>query len=487
MLVQCTFLVFPLTIYMIYNKVLTYNNKNTILFVASLLIIVLMIQFALKLYESIYRNLLKFDEEIKQQRQNIEGILKVNQQSNVTYVEENGINLAQEVINSISKISSRNTMKIQYFLTKTYGASLVIYFALVMLIGKILVIIPMVFFGVNYYIAYLINKKYKNHQDKSEASISKEAIYVKEALNKLKVIKSLHVEDIIVDKARNLFDVTSNQKSWMNYYRGLLQKINMVFNITNIAFILLFGRYLFSLGWLHTEAIITCSLLTIWIARPFYHIVFNLNDDKADSTNNNRVDVTNIVISKDENSDNDSYDNENNKEVIKTLEEEGIVYSDSVTNYDLLVSLQKQYTNISFLDSDIGLFYANITENLTVFDDSKEEQVKDLIELLQVEELIFNLPYLYNYVVSGDNDQVIPYDLKLSIGLIRELVLKPELLIINHDVNRLNHNIKNGLLKYAKKHNIKLLIKKSQISVKDIITKAVVNNNESLLAEQDEY
>lgn len=481
-LVQITFLAFPLTIYMIYNKVLSYNNVHSIWFFAVFLIVISLIQLVLKNYEALQRNLLKLDHEMGEQKLNIEN--KLNNENN-SKKHGFGIDLAQDIIASISNITTDTNHLIQGYLTKTYLGCLIIYFALILMIGKILVIVPLIFFSVNMIIAYFINNKYQQNLNDFNLVNAKECVYVKEILNKQKVLKSLSVEDNVTRNAQKLFHDVNIKKSLLVYYKGLLQKINMVFNITNIAFILLVGRYFYNIGLMNTEAIITCSLLTIWVARPFYHILFNLNYmsrplQAQKSILNSKSNVNSPEESRADDIDYGAlYDNE-----LLDLKENGCAYYDNDEVKKFLLSMtSNEYKKTSYVNYEIGLFYGSVIDNLTIFDNELEEKAKELVSLFGVENLIYNLPYLYNYVITGSNDQVVPFDLLITIAIIRELLSNPELIVIEIDVNRVNSNVISGLIRYCKKNDIKLIIKKSKDNIKDIVFKSFNTYEDKIIFE----
>lgn len=59
LLIQFTFLVFPLSMYIVYNKVIASKNPNTLLIILIFLLTVLIIQLILKIAESVQHNILK--------------------------------------------------------------------------------------------------------------------------------------------------------------------------------------------------------------------------------------------------------------------------------------------------------------------------------------------------------------------------------------------------------------------------------------------
>lgn len=100
---------------------------------------------------------------------------------------------------------------------------------------------------------------------------------------------------------------------------------------------------------------------------------------------------------------------------------------------------------ISYINENFKLFYGSVIDNITMFDNSKQNEAKNLMEAFNLDYLINNLPYHYNYVTTGNQDESLSFDLKIGIEIIRELIRKPSLLIIDIDENRMNRHIVNGL------------------------------------------
>lgn len=78
LLIQFTYLVFPLSMYIVYNKVIASKNPNTLLIIVLFLLAIIIIQLILKITESIQHNILKTDEEITNQKQYISAKINSN-------------------------------------------------------------------------------------------------------------------------------------------------------------------------------------------------------------------------------------------------------------------------------------------------------------------------------------------------------------------------------------------------------------------------
>lgn len=474
LLVQLTFLAFPLTIYMIYNKAIAYNNIDTIWFIFSFLSTIIILQFFLKLLESLHRNLLKQDLEIKYKTKLIN--------SHFDKIKYRTPNLAEKILTDLRKSSEKIVLDIQTKLNVTYLACIFIYFCLVFKINYIIVSIPLVIFVFNYIASVKLNRRYKKNQAEYHILNQKETIFIKGLFERLDFIKSTSLDDKVVKKSLSHIKKSNYSKAKLNYHKNITQKINMVLNIANVAFILLAGRYIFSSGIVTNEEIITCSLLTIWIARPMHHVLSNagLNirskkrKHKKNASNMSKVKQHDKIEIKE-----NTHDDMLEQNMIEDIQ-------NNIDNYEpgffscpyrlILPWVKEKHKNVFVTETDKILFYGSLIDNITLFNSSKEYEAKRLVKMLDAEKHVYNLPYLYNYVVTGNNDSAINYELYSIISIIRELLSNPSVLIIRQDANRINPQLLANIFNYTKRNNIKILIYKSSNKVKDLLN----SNNEQL-------
>lgn len=464
LLIQFTFLVFPLSMYIVYNKVIASKNPNTLLIILIFLLTVLIIQLILKIAESVQHNILKTDEEITNQKQYINEKLNFNDP-----IEISNLQNKNDII-ELSVISSDADKDIQTHISKAYLIFLIIYLFLIALIGKFIIIVPIIFFSINYLFARTLSEKQNEHNEKYKKYYAKKRALVREILQKIKVIKGLSASKNIFKKYKDLTYIINAEKCGSLYIQSTILKFSMVINIVNIAFILLLGRYLFSIGILNIEQIITCSLMTVWISRPMAQLFQNINNirNKSEKTKNtNRLYNTSHSQ---KNSNNSEY-----KKIIQSIDKCLITYYKPNKEYSLKnfyqtyintqISNKTDIIPISYINENFKLFYGSVIDNITMFDNSKQNEAKNLMEAFNLDYLINNLPYHYNYVTTGNQDESLSFDLKIGIEIIRELIRKPSLLIIDIDENRMNRHIVNGLKKHSSGHNIKLVCLKSDKNI----------------------
>lgn len=450
-LIQFTFLAFPLSMYIVYNKVVVSKNTNSLLIVIIFLVSVLIIQLSLKTLNSIQQNILKTDSQIKRHQQYINN--KFNSNDNIID------NKPKYNISELGEVSAESNIYIQNQISNAYYIFICIYLGLILLVGKFLVIVPMFFFGMNYLAANKLTKYYEKNNDGFNKIYNEKAIFIKEILLKIKTIKGLNIKDKVIDEFYSITKEANTKKCLTLYIKNMMLKLGMVFNILNIAFILIFGRYLFSIGILEIQEVITCSLLTVWISRSINQILTNLHKSKNRSQETNK----NIEFQEDQSGlkyfSSEYYDNLKSK-----LHSSEIIYCDCTNRQLSLKSLYKRlikdYDTVSYINNNFKLFYGTIIDNITLFDKEKDELAKAFIHDFGFIQTIYNLPYNFNYVTTGEHDETIPYDLKLGIIIIRELIRKPELVVIDIDIKQISNTILSSLAKFVEGNDTKLIFRK---------------------------
>lgn len=464
-LIQFTFLAFPLSMYVVYNKVIISKNPNSLLVVILFLLFVIFIQLVLKITEIIQQNILKTDRTIIRHSNYIKQ--KVNN-NNINYNNQHHYNIAD-----LADISKEATVDIQNHVSKAYIIFLAIYFVLILTIGKAMAMVPLVFFSLNYLVAHQLTKNFDSSNRYFNDAVNQKTKYIKEVLLKIKVIKELGITNQVVNRFDELSVFTNTKKCQMLYSKNLIIKIGMVINILNTSFILIFGRYLYSIGMLTIEEIITCTLLTMWIARPLNQIFANLNKRLLEK--DNPAGDLEQEIAQDYDTDRDLVINKTFPEEIfnkiqNTLLTSTVAYCNTdnrdVSLYKLYLMLNSQNDNISYVNNYPKLVYGTILDNITLFDKSKEECALLFLSQFNVKQLIFNLPYQSNYVITDSKDEAIPYDLKISIAIIREIIKKPNIIILDIDTNTLDAHIMKSILKHLEDNSIKLIARKENYKTK---------------------
>lgn len=448
-LIQLTFLAFPLSIYIVYNKIIANHNPDAILIVVLFLIIVLLIQLFLKITETIQKNILKTNLLIQDQDEFINNKLSNNNSFKVS---------------ELSELTKKSTLKIQDHVASGYNNFLIVYFILILIIGKFIVIIPAIFFAFNFFIAKMLNTAHDQAVEKFNKLHDIKTLLIKELLAKNKEIKGLNLSEFIVNKYNKISFASNKYKNESLYYKSILLRISVVINMINIAFILIFGRYLHSLGLISVQATVTCSLLTVWISRSIGQIFANITAKK------NTSDLTEKPIKLLDNKST-TVTQEQFEKIQQELEKFPIVFCKQSSNIDLK-KLQSMYQNIylciAYINNDFKLFYGSILDNLTLFNPSMYQEAKNIISQFNINYLINNVPYQLNYVTTGTNDDVIPYDLLIIITVVRELIKKPDLIILDINSDEISPKIKKSLFNYLKDHQIKLIIKQSDFDLKKL-------------------
>ena len=450
-LIQFTFLAFPLSMYIVYNKVVVSKNSNSLLIVIIFLLAILIIQLALKILESVQQNILKTDNQIERHKKYINN--KFNGNHNIIE------NKSKYNISELSEVSSESNIYIQNQISNAYYVFICIYLGLILLVGKFMIIVPMFFFGLNYFAAYVLTKYYELNNNEFNILYNKKTVYIKEALLKIKIIKGLNIKDKVIDKFHDITKDANTKKCLSLYAKNMMLKFGMVFNIMNIAFILIFGRYLYSLGMLSIEEVITCTLLTVWISRPINQIFTNLHKTK----NLSNEKPSDLKLLEDQSSL--KYFSEQYYEDLKLkLDTSQIIYCDCTDRKLSLKSLYKRlirdYDKVSYINNNYKLFYGTVIDNITLFDKEKNDLAKVFLGEFNFKQTIYNLPYNYNYVTTGDHDETIPHDLKLGITIMREILRSPDIIIIDINIKNINRDILTSLSKYVENNNTKLIFKK---------------------------
>lgn len=462
-LIQFTYLAFPLSMYIVYNKIIANNNPTAITVVAIFLLIIITIQLLLKIIDTINKNILKADILIQEHQDYLTKKLNTQAQPSIH-------NFNTSELTSISKKSSH---KIQSDISSNYLIFLLIYFILLITVGGFIIIIPAIFLGLNYVIAITLNNKHDDSVDKYNAGVDYKTRFLKEVFAKYKELKGLNITDYIINKYDYITFNTNKHKCHALYYKNLLLKISAIISMLNIAFILIFGRLLHSYNLISMQEIIACSLLTVWISRSSGQIFLNLSSVKLKSDNND------LPTNHDYNNTKELSDKLRNKprpittdhfqQIQNHLKDHPIVYWKQTHNTSLY-SLKKMYKNnyvsISYIDNNFKLFYGSILDNVTLFNPSRYENAIKMIEKFDINHLVNNLPYQLNYVTTGTNDEAIPYDLILTIMIIRELLKKPDLIILDINSDEISIQIRRALITYIKENNIKLILKQNNFNDK---------------------
>ncbi len=457
-LIQFTYLAFPLSMYVVYNKIIANHNPAAIFVVVIFLLTILSIQLLLKIIETIQKNILKSDNLFKEHKAYLNKKLSNPNLNN--FNKNNQFNLAD-----LTEISKKSSEKIQHYVSKNYLNFLVIYFILITLVGQFIVIVPIMFLSLNYLIARSLTHKHDQAADKFNKLLNTKTAFVKEMFTKHNEIKGLNITQATISKYSKITFTVNKYKCIALYYKNLLIKISMVINMINIAFILIFGRFLHSYGLLSMQAIIACSLLTVWISRSIGQVFLTLSSTKLKSETNTISNMDSSELNQDINQNINQITQAQFKQIQSQLEQHPIVYwrqKNNISLYNLKDMYKNLYISISYLDSNFKLFYGSILDNLTLFNESRYEEAKTIINQFGVGNLINNLPYQLNYVTTGTHDEAVSYDLLLTISIIRELIKKPDLIILDINSDEISDNIKKALFHYIKENNIKLIIKENK-------------------------
>ena len=105
--------------------------------------------------------------------------------------------------------------------------------------------------------------------------------------------------------------------------------------------------------------------------------------------------------------------------------------------------------HIGFIAAEHTMFQGTIMENLTAFDDTKEEQAIELAHLLSIDKEVALLPQGYETKINDGFADTIAPGIKQRISIVRVLLNKPKIILFN--------NADKGLDKEGYNHLIKLL------------------------------
>ncbi len=460
-LIQLTYLAFPLSMYIVYNRVIANNNPSAILIVVSFLLIVLVAQLVLKGIETIQKNIIKTDRLIK---------------DHINYIDtqlHNNSNYSQLNTEELSNINKNNSQYIQDQVSKSYFNFLIIYFILMIIIGGMIVIVPIIFLGLNFVIAKALTEKFEAAESIFLRNNNIKSIFIKELFAKSKEIKSFNINRHLIKKHEKIIFDYNKFRSLALYYKNTLLKVSQIINMINIAFILIFGRYLYHIGLIDMQQIIACTLLTVWISRSIGQIFLSLTLylSKHKKLNDSEIQQDAEIARKLIDSKSKAISQKQFSQIIEQLQSHPIVYwkqNDNIGLNNLQKMLKDSYINIAYANNNFQLFYGSIIDNITLFNNAKYEQAKTLLYNFEVQQLIDNLPYQINYILTGNNDDTLPYDLLLAIILIRELLKKPDLLILDINSDEISLKIKKHLINHVKEHNVKLIIKQNSFDLNKV-------------------
>ncbi len=105
--------------------------------------------------------------------------------------------------------------------------------------------------------------------------------------------------------------------------------------------------------------------------------------------------------------------------------------------------------HVGFIAAENTMFQGTIMENLTAFDDTKEEQAIELAHLLSIDKEVDVLPQGYETKINDGFVDTIAPGIKQRIAIVRVLLNKPKIILFN--------NADKGLDKEGYNHLIKLL------------------------------
>lgn len=105
--------------------------------------------------------------------------------------------------------------------------------------------------------------------------------------------------------------------------------------------------------------------------------------------------------------------------------------------------------HVGFITAENTMFQGTIMENLTAFDDTKEEQAIELAHLLSIDKEVDILPQGYETKINDGFVDTIAPGIKQRIAIVRVLLNKPKIILFN--------NADKGLDKEGYNHLIKLL------------------------------
>lgn len=105
--------------------------------------------------------------------------------------------------------------------------------------------------------------------------------------------------------------------------------------------------------------------------------------------------------------------------------------------------------HVGLIAAENTMFQGTIMENLTAFDDEKEEQAMELAHLLNIDKEVALLPHGYETKINDGFADTIAPGIKQRISIVRVLLNKPKIILFN--------NADKGLDREGYNHLIKLL------------------------------
>lgn len=476
LLIQFTFVAFPLTMYIVYNKTIISKNPNATIIILLFLLFILLSQLIFRTFATIYENIIKTKIEIKSNSNYLKNL--------ITKKTKPGINNIYDISTS-SRVSNQITQK---HIAKSNTLLLIIYFILITTIGGFLVIVPAIFFSINYLVAKKNNIKYIYAINNLDKYASNKNDFIKNIFSNILYIKGSNLDKSIIQQYELINNKVNYYKTSALYLKNILMKYSMAVNIINIAMIVILGRFLYSLELLSIYHITTCSLLTMWVSRSIAQIFINLdaaNQSINDiySKNINKTIYTDTDTNINQTNNTNSYiTTENANKLITELENNSIVFISNEANLNLkLLPNMFAHENIKagYINNKFNIFYGSILNNITLFDQNKHYIAEKILKQLNLDYIINKLPYQYNYVTTGIKDEALCYNLKLGINITRELLNNINILILDLNIEELDKIIKKGLIDYCKNNNIKIIIKNSNINFNKIKTNTNINNKKS--------
>jgi len=142
-----------------------------------------------------------------------------------------------------------------------------------------------------------------------------------------------------------------------------------------------------------------------------------------------------------------------------------------IDSYDIFqwdrTSLQGR---IEYLTKDNFLFKGTILENITLFDPTQREAALDAAALVELDEMVAQLPKGYETPVGGNASNTLPTGMLQRVALARALVVRPRILMINgilDSMDRDTADILNFLLKKLRGNCTVILISEHMHLVED--------------------
>lgn len=380
LLVQVLYLVYPLSMYMIYLKVMKFQNKATMITVISFLLITCALQNIIKYYKQLAYNSLKYS---------ISNQVKLKSLLECIYKNDNNkfhhTHLTYYADFIITEILNTKITKVNYLL-------LFIYFILIFFVANWLVLIPIICYGTGYIIAKKSRMTLCKLKGKYYIACQNEITFFKEHLTKIEYINGLQITEKVEALYIKIYQYMNKQKFLCTSIENKIARINKTINVFCIVMIATIGALLAKINFNITPLMVTTSIvLTVWVSRTVTEIY-------------NHITASHMI---------DWLENKTNANVT------------NATNYN------------THINHNVSFFYGSILDNVTMFDKKKYNQAHEVINKLGLDKLIANLPYLYNYVIIGRNDDCLPMDLKIGLSVAREIISGNKSVTINtRDISR---------------------------------------------------